>query len=301
MIEWRRQEWRNRQAAHLERVEQMADRFALRRSHGTTHPVEDFLFTYYNLSPGKLKQWVPPLGVAIEVTSEDLQDCPWLSTGRFLTQKGRVCLDETSLTAHTRQVAAWVRDLCDRVQHRMARFRCLGLHEWAMVYRLPAQEARHQGYELRLPPGELAAFVESQVLCCTHYDAFRFFTPEASPRNVFTPVLDTRLDMEQGGCLHTNMDLYKWSGKLLPWCGSDLVGECFGLAWKARQLDMRASPYDLRALGHPPIPIETPQGRAEYEKQQREIAAAAEPLRARLRHLAGLLSCEAAAGTGQLA
>jgi hypothetical protein len=282
MIEWSRVEWKARQAAHLDRVGDLAEAFAQRRSHGTKHPVEDFLFTYYNLSPAKLKQWVPPLGSAIEATAEDLLECPWLASDRFLRQNNRVFLDEAFLTDHTRQLATWIRDLCDRVSERPTRFRCFGLHEWAMVYRLPAEQIRHQGYELRLTPEELASFVDSQAVCCTHYDAFRFFTPEARPLNAFQPVLETRLDMEQGGCLHTNMDLYKWAGKLLPWCGSDLIGECFANAWTARQLDMRASPYELRALGYEPIPIETPEGRAEYETLQRRLAEASGALRQRL-------------------
>jgi len=45
---------------------------------------------------------------------------------------------------------------------------------------------------------------------------------------------------------------------------------------------MRASPDDLRALGFPPIAIETPAGRADYERHQRAFTARAEPLRARL-------------------
>lgn len=286
MIEWSREEWRARQAVHLDRVGDLADRFAQRRSHGTKHPVEDFLFTYYNLSPAKLKQWVPPLGVAIEVTAEDLLDCPWLASDRLVRQNDRVFLDQAFLTDHTRQLAKWIRDLCDRVSERPVRFRCFGLHEWAMVYRMPPEQIRHQGYELRLTPEELASFVDSQAVCCTHYDAFRFFTPEARPLNAFEPTLETRLEMEQGGCLHTNMDLYKWAGKLLPWCGSDLIGECFANAWTARQLDMRASPYELRALGYEPIAIETPEGRGEYERQQREIASTSEPLRERLRAMA---------------
>jgi hypothetical protein len=290
MIEWSREHWKARQAAHLDRVESLADAFAQRRSHGTKHPVEDFLFTYYNLSPAKLKQWVPPLGTAIEATAEDLLECPWLASDRFVRQNGRVFLDEVFLTDHTRQLAKWIRDLCERVSERPTRFRCFGLHEWAMVYRMPPEQTRHQGYELRLTPEELASFVDSQAVCCTHYDAFRFFTPEARPLNAFQPVLETRLEMEQGGCLHTNMDLYKWAGKLLPWCGSDLIGECFANAWTARQLDMRASPYELRALGYEPIPIETPEGRADYERQQRDLAAASEPLREKLRSFAADLA-----------
>ena len=46
---------------------------------------------------------------------------------------------------------------------------------------------------------------------------------------------------------------------------------------------MRASPYDLAALGYLPVKIETTEGRAEYEAAQRELAERAQPLRERLR------------------
>jgi hypothetical protein len=36
---------------------------------------------------------------------------------------------------------------------------------------------------------------------------------------------------------------------------------------------MRASPYDLRELGYEPIPVETPEGRADYVRRQRDFAA----------------------------
>jgi hypothetical protein len=45
---------------------------------------------------------------------------------------------------------------------------------------------------------------------------------------------------------------------------------------------MRASPYDLSALGYSPVPIETPAGRAEYAAAQRAYAAEAAALRDRL-------------------
>ena len=88
--------------------------------------------------------------------------------------------------------------------------------------------------------------------------------------------------MEQSACLHANMDLYKWSAKLWPWVGSDLVGECFALACEGRDLDMRASPYDLSHLGYQPVFIETPEGRAQYESEQRTLAEKAAVLRERL-------------------
>ena len=42
---------------------------------------------------------------------------------------------------------------------------------------------------------------------------------------------------------------------------------------------MRASPYDLADLGYPPVPIETPAGRAEYARAQAAFARRAAPLR----------------------
>jgi hypothetical protein len=45
---------------------------------------------------------------------------------------------------------------------------------------------------------------------------------------------------------------------------------------------MRASPYDLRAYGYAPVPVETADGKAEYVAQQREFATRANELRSRL-------------------
>jgi hypothetical protein len=63
---------------------------------------------------------------------------------------------------------------------------------------------------------------------------------------------------------------------------SELVADCFALAWEIRDLDMRASPYDLTALGYAPVPIETPEGKAEYVAAQRAFAERAAPLRQHL-------------------
>lgn len=282
MIVLRRDEWQARMQAHLERVTAHADAFVDRRSRGTQHPVHDFLFTYYSFAPAKLKQWMPPLGVSLEVSADDLASCPWLQGDRFIHAHGLLCLDERRFATREREFSAWVATLCTRILGRAGRFTCYGLHEWAMVYRQSAEQVRHQGYELRLPPHELAAFVESLPVCCSHYDAFRFFTPEARPLNSLQPTLDSRPDLEQAACLHANMDLYKWSSKLWPWTGSDLIGDCFLLAHAGRDLDMRASPYDLSALGYEAVKIETAEGRVQYEREQRDLAARAAVLRQQL-------------------
>jgi hypothetical protein len=78
------------------------------------------------------------------------------------------------------------------------------------------------------------------------------------------------------------MDLYKWAFKLAPFTPSELIADCFALARDIREVDMRASPYDLEKLGFTAIRIETPEGRATYETHQRDFAARGQPLRARL-------------------
>jgi hypothetical protein len=261
-------------------VAEQAEAFVQRRSAGEKHPVWDFLFTYYSFSPGKLMTWCPGLAEAV-----DSQKDPGRDGGGE-----RKIWEWPVLTGRVRREAAWVAQLCANIVARPARFACHGLHEWAMVYRQSAEHVRHSGYELRMTPEELAAFVESQSICCTHYDAFRFYTPEARPLNTFDPRFETRLEMEQGGCLHANMDLYKWAYKLWPWIGSDLVADAFEVALFGRAMDMRASPYELTALGFPPIQIETEEGRAEYRRCQQELAERAEPVRKKLESAAAALS-----------
>lgn len=287
--------WLPRAAAHQQRVGQWADSYLQRSSYGQRHPVEDFLFTYYPFSANKLKRWLPALGESIAVDAAALAAYPELNGREMLHSSAGVQLDAALLPAATLRAADFILKLCEQIQDRAPRFRCYGMHEWAMVYRQSAEQVRHQGYELRLSAAELAQFVEQQPIVCSHYDAYRFFTPEARPLNTLQPTLETRLQMEQGACLHANMDLYKWAFKLWPWCGSDLVGEAFALAKRGRVMDMRASPYDLAHLGYQPICIETPAGREEYEQEQRALAAAAVPVRESLRAAAQLVLHTAAA------
>jgi hypothetical protein len=96
------------------------------------------------------------------------------------------------------------------------------------------------------------------------------------------PRRSDQLALEQPGCLHAGMDLYKWAYKLDPYPPSELVADCFELALDIRSLDMRASPYDLAPLGYAPVRIETVAGRARYRREQAEFSERARPLRARL-------------------
>jgi hypothetical protein len=151
-----------------------------------------------------------------------------------------------------------------------------------MVYRTPPDDVRHASRPLRLGSAGTDEVVRSHRIRCTHFDAFRFFTDPARPRNSVQPTRERQAQQEQPGCLHAGMDLYKWAYKLAPMTPSELVADCFELARDIRMLDMRASPYDLRALGYSPVRIETAAGKREYADAQREFTARAAPLRRRL-------------------
>lgn len=58
--------------------------------------------------------------------------------------------------------------------------------------------------------------------------------------------------------------------------------DCFELSFRIREMDMKASPYDLADWGYDPIRIETAVGRAQYVSAQRGFAAESTTLRTRL-------------------
>jgi hypothetical protein len=267
-------QWRARAAAHRERVGRWTGPHRERRRRGEAHPVMDFLFTYYSYRPRRLEQWHPGPGVLLRDADE------LLATPGYRRVPGGVRLDLAALPDRHRATAGFVRALLTATASRAPRLGCFGLHEWAMVYRSDAP--RHGAVPLRLGAAGTDAVVESLPVHCTHHDAFRFFTPAARPRNALVPERGDQVVNEQPGCLHATMDLYKWAYKLAPATPSELLADCFALAVDVRELDMRASPYDLAALGYAPVRIETPAGRAEYTRAQSAFAERAAPLRDRL-------------------
>ena len=273
-----RASWQTRQQTHEARVRAWTDPHQARAARGEKHPVYDFLFEYYSFRPAWLRRWHPGPDLALD--GEDARE--FLRWPEYRATPQGVMLDPAALPPHRREFVIWLRELLTAMQTRPAFFGCYGLHEWAMVYRQPPDAVRHHAWPLRYPPDELARIVEAAPLRCTHFDAFRFFTAPAQPLNLLQPSRMTVPQNEQRGCLHANMDLYKWAFKLAPFTPAELIADAFELARDIREVDMRASPYDLRPLGFAPIPIETTEGRAEYEQYQRAFAARGEPLRARL-------------------
>jgi len=260
--------WTQRRDAHIARVDGWLTDHVERRGRGAKHPVEDFLFEYYRFSPSQLRRWHPGYGVTLSGRAAE----GLLSWRHYVRVDQGVAVDTAAAAARSTSIR-WVHDLLVRTAGRPAHFGCFGLHEWAMVYRLPPEQRRHPAWPARLAPDEIAAVVEERPIRCTHFDAFRFFAPPARRLNVVQPTRASQPELEQSGCLHANMDLYKHAYKLSPLVPSDLVADAFALARDIRALDMRASPYDLTALGFAPVPIETAAGRVAYAQAQREFSA----------------------------
>ena len=271
-------EWRPLAAAHRDRVRQWTEPHLDRRRRDESHPVLDFMFTYYAYRPAQLERWHPGPGVVLRgaAASDYLRSPSYIQDDAA----GGVRLELSALPHRLGSTAPFVRSLLVATASRRPRLGCFGLHEWAMVYQ--SERPRHDAVPLRLGPAGTDAVVEALPVHCTHHDAYRFFTDAARPRNAAVPTREGQVAMEQPGCLHANMDLYKWATKLAPLTPSDLVADCFELAVEIRELDMAASPYDLAAYGYEPVPIETAAGRAAYAKAQAEFADQAAPLRSRL-------------------
>lgn len=278
-------QWSARRAAHEARVREWTDPHLARAARREAHPVLDFLFTYYDHSPGALLRWHPGAGVVLGA------DPPHRDWTGYVGVPGGVTAAVDLTGRRGRLVRDTVRLLHATAARRPA-FGCHGLHEWAMVYRSAPADLRHAAWPLRLAPDQLDRVVEGAPLRCTHFDAFRFFTEPARPRNAITPTRAAMPELEQGGCLHTNMDLYKHAYRLAPLVGSELVADCFALSREIRELDMRASPYDLSDLGYEPVRIESDEGRATYVAAQREFAMRAAALRERLLDLLAALAPE---------
>ena len=272
MISLAKEVWQERARRHQARVSEWIDPVLERRSRHARHPVYDFLFEYYSFRPAQLLRWSPGPDVILQDADRTDGAAVWESVQGGQRLK--------AFPGSRRAFVDWAIHFLRSTAERPPNFSCFGLHEWAMVYRQPA--IRHQEVPLRLSRPDLDTFLESQQLSCTHFDAFRFFSERAKPRNSMQLERTLTAELDQPACIHVNMDLYRFCYKIAPWIESELLAEAFALARSARELDMRASPYDLTEFGFEPIAIETGDGRAQYVRLQREIARLTAPVRERV-------------------
>lgn len=269
-------QWQDQLDAHEKKLSPFINRFRYWRTHGLKHPVYDFLFSYYSFSSGQLLRWSPGVGIGFEARS--LEKFKW---SELIKVKNNLAFIDSSFFPERRiPFLKWAIKYLENTSLRPPVFHCFGLHEWAMVYKTDARH--HPQIPLRISSDEVSKQIESQPLCCSHYDAFRFFSQTAVPLNRYQLSRESVVETDQPGCLHANMDLYKMGYKIAPFICSNLLADLFLLARYAREIDMRASPYDLTQFEMQPILIETKEGRETYVQEQKKLYDMAQVQRARL-------------------
>lgn len=269
-------EWTSRKKSHEAVLSPFILEYRKWKNLGNKHPVYDFLFSYYSFSSGQLLRWSPGINVKLEFEERLNSYDDW--TDYISIEENMAFINPQSFPEHRKPYLKWAIQYLNNIKNRQGIFHCFGLHEWAMVYK--SDKRQHPQVSLRVSDRDIQNVVESNILCCTHYDAYRFFTNDAIPLNKHELKRTNMIDYDQPACIHVNMDLYKFGYKIAPYISSDLLRDLFLNAKKAREIDMRASPYNIENLK--PILIETKEGREEYITLQKEVQLESIPLRNKL-------------------
>lgn len=273
--------WREWERRHTAAVDQLTTDHLDRRRRGEPHPVVDFLFTYYRPSVASIRRWHPGPGLLLENAHlTDRVDWRHYEPDSVRGRTGLV-VDPRSVLDRCGPRIRRAREVVAATATRPGATGCFGLHEWAMLYGAGESEVRHGATPLRLTHRQIDAVVLGSRLQCTHFDAFRFFTEPAAPRNRQLLTRDGQPDNEQPACLHAGMDIYAQAAAMEAGAPGELVIAALRAALDAREVDMRSSPYDLSAWGLPPIPVETAEGRAEFVAYQHAWIRRTQVLRAR--------------------
>lgn len=233
------------------------------------------MFEYYPISAKKLQTWHPGFQFRLQATAQPKTE--FAETIYRIAKE--ISVNPDWLDSQQAEVIAEI-DFLTATASRPARTGCFGLHEWAMV--LGQDELRHSSWPLRISQPQIAKTIDEVGLRCTHFDAFRFFTDKAKPLNPLQLIRADQLKVEQPGCLHANMDLYKIAMRWVPILGSLFARQCFRLARDIRTVDMQSAPYDLIDLGVKPIKIETPEGRLLFANKQKAFSERAQVLRTKM-------------------
>lgn len=269
--------WLAQRCRHVTRLSPVVSAHRQRKIKGRKHPVVDFLFEYYHFKPAKLLEWSPGIGIILGGNKA----LEYLCSNHYIKSALGVSVNPATFPKHRRDGLEWIIKLLKATQYRKPSFGCFGLHEWCMIYE--KSDIRHAHLPLRLDHSHIRKVVEQGPVQCSHYDAFRFYSDSARKYNRHSLSRENMPEQEQPGCLHSNMDLYRWAYKFHPWLASKLIADAFLLALEIRETDMRASPYDISGYTDlPAIKIETTAGKEQYVSLQRQYYSRALDLRQRL-------------------
>jgi len=268
------------------------------------HPIYNFMHTYYRFSISDISVYSP--GIHIVLDDAHPSTLTLLHPRHQVVTSNNGCYYDPCGMPST-GIHGWPTflrslDILESTSKQKPIFYCFGLHEWAMLYsgKTPSKsesasasasqpdtaKRRHQPQlQLRVTQSTINDIVESQMLHCTHYDAWRFFHEDAQVLNPINPLFrSTQAHYEQPACIHANMDLFKYAYQAYPLISSELLVKSLELAIDARKIDMRASPYDVSAIEgcEVAITVETEEGRRLYVREQEQLTKRGVPIRQEL-------------------
>ena len=232
--------------------------------HGVKHPVEDFLFTYYSHRPGAAAPLAPGRGRRADRRRPAELGRDYRATPR---RRRRSTPRRYARGAATR--SRWIRDLL--AAHRRAARRTWAASACTSGRWSTGRPRRRYG----TTPGRCAC--RPRRTAAGRRGARRAVQPlrrvpllhragPAAQRAARRPGSRSTSSSSPAACTPTWTST---SGRTSSprWSPSELVADCFALARDIRALDMRASPYDLAALGYEPVRVETPEGRADVRRR----------------------------------
>jgi hypothetical protein len=183
-----------------------------------SHPIFNFLWRYYRFTASSLTRYSRGMGVI-------LQDADESAHGSIILSNSMTSFDNIGCSYDVNQIeglppfAQFGKKRLTRnrdiLLERKPFFGCFGLHEWAMLFsgnkntaKSPVNDAlisdsitqnkselqsdtkqqEEEALSLRLPQSTIDSVVNATPLRCTHYDAWRFFRPEAKDMNVIAPL-----------------------------------------------------------------------------------------------------------------
>ena len=201
--------WLHREAAHQQRVRRYADPYLARRSAGRKHPVEDFLFTYYTQKPGQLLRWHPGAGVVLS-GPDAAERTGWkyyrtlddgeLAAAGLPAGTAAVTFDRGSFLADRREaVAVRRRSSCAAPLPGPPSSAASGCTNGPWSTARTNSSCATNTCSCGSAPAGTDQVVEDNRIRCSHFDAFRFYTPDAIPLNSSTPSRENQRTMEQPG------------------------------------------------------------------------------------------------------
>lgn len=152
----------------------------------SSHPIYNFVHTYYRFSAAELKRYSPGVDVELSLVSQANRD---LLHSKYLLPVSDDSSDFKFVPPHPLKADGrhgWIalsrtRDILLKTMSRPPQFACFGLHEWAMLYSnrsVASLDSRHQPQlDLRVSQEVIDDAVETLTLRCSHFDAWRFFHP----------------------------------------------------------------------------------------------------------------------------